>query len=197
LIRAAASTQTFDGIASENMKAVILAVVSILFSGGLANAQQPPLLTPVNLADFINREPEHCESRTAAVDGITQKTPLNEAIIVIARLGVTETKPNLNWRRLQNVRAYWTQGVAPPARRNPETIILAQGERVDGYGRLEFYVGGKLVWVLNIPRNADIDFGDCVAPDDSYVRHRVYDPCWVKAHRIFYPCRDRYLRRNR
>lgn len=178
------------------MKAVILAFAYLLSLNSMARGQQPPPLMPVDLADFANRSPDHCEARTAAMDGITQKTPPNDAIIVIARLGTGETKPNLNWRRLQNVRAYWTQAIALEARRKPEKILLAQGERANGYGRLEFYVAGKLVWVMNIPRNADVDFGDCVAPDDTYIRNRVYDPCWIKAHRIFYPCRDRYPRRK-
>src|SRR5258708_38717559 len=76
-------------------------------------------------------------------------------------LGADETKRNLNSRRLQNVRAYWMHGVAPGAQRKSEMIILAEGERVSGNGRLEFYARGKLVWLLNIPRNADVDFGDC------------------------------------
>ena len=180
-------------LSSEPMKALTLTLVSF-FCGAIA-AQGPPLQS-VNLADFANRKPELCESRTAAMDGMTQKTPPNEAIIVMARLGAGETKRNLNWRRLENVRAYWTQAIPCEARRKSETIILAEGERVVGYGRLEFFVGGKLVWVMKIPHNSDIDFGDCVAPDDSYIRNRVYDPCWIKSHRIFYPCRDRYARRK-
>ena len=177
------------------MKAVILPLVSFICCA--INAQQAPPLQPINLADFVNRKPELCESRSAAMDGITQKVPLDEPIIVIAHLGVGETKLHLNWRRLQNVRAYWMHGLAPVAQRKSEMIILAEGERVSGYGRLEFYAAGRLVWVLNIPRNADVDFGDCVAPDDSYIRNRVYDPCWIKSHRIFYPCRDRYASRKR
>jgi hypothetical protein len=176
------------------MKALML---PLFFSCCIVVSGQTPPLEPINLADFVNRKPEPCESRSAAMDGITQKTSTNEAVIVIARLGVGETKPNLNWRRLENVRAYWTQALPPEARRKSETIILAAGERVIGYGRLEFYVAGKLVWLINTPRNADLDFGDCIAPDDSYIRNRVYDPCWVKSHRIFYPCRDRYAQRQR
>jgi hypothetical protein len=179
----------------ETMKALTVPLVS--FFCCVVVAQGPPPLQPVNVADFVNHKPQLCESRTAAMDGITQKTPPNKQLIVIARLGAGETKRNLNWRRLENVRAYWTQAIAPEARRRPETIILAEGERVRGLGRLEFYVAGNLVWVINVPRNADLDFGDCVAPDDTYIRHRVYDPCWVKGHRIFYPCRDRYSQSKR
>jgi hypothetical protein len=117
-------------------------------------------------------------------------------IIVIAHLGKDETRPELNRRRLHNVRAYWTEYLVQEYRRNPKTIGLVEGDKVDGYGRLEFYVGGELVGVIKARRNADVDFGNCYPPHDSYIRNGTYNPCWVKNHRIFYPCRDRYLKRR-
>jgi len=117
-------------------------------------------------------------------------------IVVVARLGNKETRPELNRRRLQNVRAYWTEYLIEEYRRKPETVGMVEGETVDGYGRLEFYVGGKLVWVLKVRHNSDMDVGDCYPPDDSYIRKHLYNPCWVKSHRIFYPCRDKYERRR-
>jgi hypothetical protein len=165
----------------------------------LAMAQQTPPLVPVKLNDFTNAKPAQCADRTGALDGIIQKTPSDELIIVVARLGDGDVRPNLNWRRLHNVRAYWTEYLYEGRegyRRNPSTIILAEGERVKGYGHLEFYVGGKLIWVIKVARNSDVDFGDCYPPDDSFIRNRVYNPCWVKSHRIFYPCRDQYMRRK-
>ena len=59
------------------------------------------------------------------MDGITQKVPLDEPIIVIARSGTNETKRNLNWCRLENVRAYSIHGVAIIAQRESDKIILA------------------------------------------------------------------------
>jgi hypothetical protein len=176
---------------TEKINFTLLVLLVAFALHGLGRGQQPSELTPVKLADFVNRPPAGCESRTAALDGITQKTPPDELIFVIARLGKGENRPRLAWRRLQNVRAYWTQFLIPEGRRKTETIILAEGTRVEGAGRLEFYVSGKLVWVLNAPHNADIDFGDCIAPDDRYIRKGVYDPCWLQSHRIFFPCRDR------
>jgi hypothetical protein len=126
------------------------------------------------------------------LDYINQDAKADGLIIVVARLGDGDIRPNLNWRRLYNVRAYWTEFL----RRKPETIILAEGERVKGYGQMEFYLGGNLVYVLKIARNADVDFGNCYPPDDSYIRNGVFDPCWLKNHRVFYPCRDRNVRRE-
>lgn len=48
--------------------------------------------------------PTGCEYNTAILDGLAQKTKPNELIIVIAHLGPKDTKPNLNNRRLHNVR---------------------------------------------------------------------------------------------
>jgi hypothetical protein len=165
----------------------------------LTLAQQSPPLAPVKLSDYADAKPARCESRTSILDGLHQKTPADQSIIVIAHLGNGETRPNLNWRRLYNVRAYWSEYLYEGRegyRRNPQTIILAEGEKVNGYGYLEFYVGGKLVAVIKVARNADVDFGDCYPPNDSLIRNKVYNPCLVKSHQVFYPCRDRNIRRK-
>jgi hypothetical protein len=155
-------------------------------------AQQPPPLPPVKLADFADAKPAQCQFRTPMLDYIDQDAKTDGLIIVIARLGDGDIRPNLNWRRLYNVRAYWTEF----RRRKSETIILAEGARVKGYGQMEFYLGGNLVYVLKIARNSDVWFGDCYPPEDSYIRKGVYNPCWVKSQQIFYPCRDMIMRRK-
>jgi hypothetical protein len=178
-----------------SMKDSILISVSLLLLICSATlAQQLPPLESHKLSDFSATKPNRCEYRIAVLDGITQKTSADHPIIVIARLGDGETRANLNWRRLENVRAYWTEYLLPERRRNPETIILAEGERVNGYGQLQFYVGGNLVEVMKVARNADLFIGECYPPDDSYIRKGVYDPCRVKSQRIFYPCRDKPVR---
>jgi hypothetical protein len=177
------------------MKTSIFTII-ILLSWSATVAQQPPPLEPVKLSGYANAKPAACAHRSAIADGIHQSTPADELIIVIARPGDGDTKSNLSWRRLHNIRAYWTEFLDVGYRRKPETIILAEGERVKGYGQLEFYVSGRLVEVLKVARNSDVDFSNCYPPDDSYIRKGVYNPCWVKSHRIFYPCRDRYLRRR-
>ena len=160
-------------------------------------AQQSAPLSPVKLSDYANAKPLPCAHRSAIVDGIHQKTPADELILVVARPGDGDTKPRLSWRRLHNIRAYWTEFLDEDHGRKPETIVLAEGERIKGYGRLEFYVGGKLVEVIKVARNSDVDFSNCYPPDDSYIRRGVYNPCRVKSHQIFYPCRDRNLPRRK
>jgi hypothetical protein len=179
------------------MKTLFLFVISGLMSCAVAMAQRPSL-EPVKLSDFANAKPGRCEYRTAILDSIHQKTPADQTIMVIARLGDGETGPNLSWRRLHNVRVYWREYLYPEHRRKAETIILAEGERVKGLGHLEFYVGGRLVEVMKVARNGDLSVGSCYPPDDSYIRDGFFNPCRLESDRNFYPCRDkRVLRRNR
>lgn len=178
------------------MKKLFLTIAIGLSLSCMSALAQQASLPPVKLSDFDNYEPARCEDRSAAIDFIHQKTPPDVMIIVVARLGSGETRPDLNRRRLRNVRAFLTEYLLGEGRREPETIGMVEGVTVGGYGRLEFYVSGKLVWLIKVRQNSDVDFGSCYPPDDSYIRNSVYDPCWVKSHRMFYPCRDRYVRRN-
>jgi hypothetical protein len=156
--------------------------------GSLLTASQSP--SAFSQDEVWEIGPAQCQFITPVLDGLTQSTPPDETITVVARLGKDETKPELNHRRLHNVRVYWTEYLTA-IKRKPETVILNEGEKVEGDGRLEFYVGGKIIGVIKIRRDADLYVGTCYPPDDSYIRNRVYDHCWVKEDRNFYPCRDR------
>src|SRR5207247_3130982 len=103
-------------------------------------------------------------------------------VIAIARLGDGEQKPDLNRRRLHNVRTY----LAEFDGRSSERVVMAEGERVNGYGRIELYVDGKLFYVLMISPNADLAVGSC-----SYEGE---DPCTHEREKKLYPCLDRASR---
>jgi hypothetical protein len=82
----------------------------------------------------------------------------------------------------------WTEFLSE-YRRNPDTILLTEGEKVKDYGRLEFYVDGKLSAALKLKRNMDLVVVDCSrSPEDP--------PC-PSYERNFYPCRDRYSKRRK
>jgi hypothetical protein len=125
------------------------------------------------------------------LSSINQEAAPDQLIIVIARLGDGDIRRNLNWRRLHNVRAYWTKFLEGEYRRKPETVILAEGERVSGYGQLEFYIGGKLIEVLSIHRNRDLITGVCYPLYDRHMRNGAFYFCDVEDNQIFYPCRER------
>jgi hypothetical protein len=181
------------------MKSLLLiAILSLLLNASIAIAQQqsPPPLTAHNLRDFADARPTNCAERSAVLDGFAQKTPADKLIIVIARPGEGETRANLNQRRLHNVRAYWTEFLPSGYRRQAETFILAEGQPIGGYGQLEFYTEGNLVWVIKLSINADLLVGECYPPDDSYIKNHRFNSCEVKGNKIFYPCRDENVRRK-
>jgi hypothetical protein len=123
-----------------------------------------------------------CEENIALLSASHQSAGEDGLVIAIARLGDGEHRRELNRRRLHNVRVYLTEF---DWKRAPETVITAEGERVKGFGRVDLYVGGKLVAVLGIKRNGDLLVGSC-EPDD--IRP-------VKAESNLYPYLDRKPRR--
>jgi hypothetical protein len=151
-------------------------------------AQQRP--NPDTLNASIEDLPGGCEFNNSVLDVIAQKTPADELIIVIAHLGDEENRKNLNYRRLHNVKFFLTEFLTDATvRRKPETIILAEAERVKGYGRVELYIKGKLYDVLKARRNADLFVGYCS-------REPPEPPC-PPLERNLYPCRDKYLKRKK
>jgi hypothetical protein len=130
----------------------------------------------------IEAKPTNCEFHVATLDAASSKAGKNSLVIAIARLGGGERRPDLNRRRLHNVRTY----LITFDNRSPQTIITAQGERVSGYGRIELYVDGKLFYVLAIRPNADLAVGGCSFDGD--------DPCKYEREKKFYPCLGRNQR---
>jgi hypothetical protein len=173
-----------------------VAVLSLwLITANARPPQQPQSPQPVPAVPSDAR-PAGCADRSAILDSITQSVPVVEPIIVISRRGDGETRANLGWRRLLNVRTYWTKFLPAGIRREPETIILGEGKKVGGFGRVEFYTGGKLFYAIKLRRNEDLLVGECYPPDDSYIRNGFFNLCEVKSNRIFYPCLDVHGRRG-
>ena len=71
-----------------------------------------------------------------------------ERLFVIVRLGTGESSRRLNRARLYNARQYVSVKSF-----DQQTTVYAEGERVEGEGRLEFYLGGSLRLVTLAKRN--------------------------------------------
>ena len=101
-------------------------------------------------------EPDSCEIAMLYLDNASSEAgKVSEGhIIAVARLGDAEQSVRLNRRRLGFVRNYLIN------RRGWNKIVTAVGERVKGYGRVELYVGGKLLYVLRYPRRGLISCAD-------------------------------------
>jgi hypothetical protein len=161
------------------MKSLLLAVS---LCGALAAAAQGQAGDRVEVVG-----PARCYENQLVLDMLAQNTAPDALVIVIARLGAGERRAGLGRRRLHNVRTYWTE-LRGDGRR-PETIILAEGEEVNDYGRLEFYTGGKLTAVLKLRRDADLIAANCY-PEPGGA------PC-PPVERNLYPCRDARAVRRR
>lgn len=79
------------------------------------------------------------------------------------------TRPEISWRRLYSARAYLADYLRV---RSPQTIVTGEGDRVEGYGRLEIYVAGKLYQVLAIRANAELSVGSCEPPEEDDPRQK-------------------------
>jgi len=110
-----------------------------------------------------------CESNIARLDRIHSEAGSDGLVIAIARLGDGEQSRRLNQRRLRNVRLY----LEKVRGRAPKTIIMAEGEPARGRGRVEIYVGGKLVDVLGVGRGEDLYAGSCDGTGE--LDHLFYD----------------------
>ena len=116
-----------------------------------------------------NPKPTNCESHIAVLEAANHDAGKDGLIILIGRLGTGDNKPDLNRHRLHSARAYLTDYISA---RSTNTVIIADGEKVEGYGRIEVYVGGKLYYVFAIKANADFAVGSCEPADLDDARQR-------------------------
>lgn len=93
-------------------------------------------------------KPINCEDFQAHLDhAIIEWQKLDETrLILIARLGTGERGKKLNRARLDYVEDY--------LKTRKVDYLLAEGERVKGFGRLEVYVGGHLIMSIPVEKGA-------------------------------------------
>ncbi len=135
------------------MKLLLIVALCVASAGGTAAQNQ------LATAPLTPQPPGNCESNAARLDVARNKSReagADKVTIVIARLGTGEQLRELNRRRLYTVRSYLTaMGLSS------QRLITAEGDRIQGYGRLEVYIGGKLVEVLAVERSQDLPVGIC------------------------------------
>jgi hypothetical protein len=95
--------------------------------------------------------PTNCETALMWLDAAMTEAQKDKEgyIIFVARLGDSEKSPALNQKRLRAAKDYIVERAA-------NKIVTAYGERIKGHGRLEIYVGGKMLYFLTFPRNGQI-----------------------------------------
>lgn len=109
------------------------------------------------------------EEASAGIDNfLVEAARSGERLFVIARLGTGEVYAYRNSYRLCEARDYLTprlpalrELVPSDEYREAPPPIFAEGERVKGEGRLEFYLGSKLQLTRFIKRNRSANLNCC------------------------------------
>jgi len=101
----------------------------------------------------------------------------SDFLILIARLGKGEKNKELNRRRLHNVRER-----LKAAGIESEKLVTAEGECVNGLGRIELYAGGRMIENLRVKRNKDICV-ECCGDDERFYPYRGLFELKSKQHR--------------
>jgi hypothetical protein len=70
-------------------------------------------------------------------------------------------------------------------KRSPESILIAEGEKVKGKGYLDFYIAGKLELRVFLRKNADFHLLECV------LDRPMENPCSNDLSKLLYPCKDK------
>ena len=136
----------------------------LLLSWSVASAQEESRLSGWG----VPNEPLNCEMNLQDLEHVRNlmRREANGFLIIVARLGNGETRRELNYRRLHNVRLQLTLIGVPSDR-----IVVAEGERVKGLGRVEFYVRGEFIGALPVRQAGDICVG-CCGPDENFYPYR-------------------------
>ncbi len=138
-----------------------------LACGGLVIAQQRASSLPYGFSEM----PRDCEINIIRIEVLkklaAEESNRDRVVIVVARLGDGEYAQELNRRRLANVMTVLTVKLGA----KKERVVIASGERVRGYGRVELYVGGQLVDALLVNRGKDLCV-DCCDIDPKYYPYR-------------------------
>jgi hypothetical protein len=125
---------------------ILLVVILLVFRGTIRAQLAQPTLPPAEV-EIVPATARGCQRNTINAANLQALVSTREEkAFVIAHLGAGETNPRLNRRRLNDVKTELGLGNSPK-------LIFAEGERVRGLGRIEFYLGSELMSVSLISRN--------------------------------------------
>lgn len=95
------------------------------------------------------QEPIECEAYLLHMEDaiLRARNTLDAHLIVVVRAGDGETSRRVARRRLQTITTYLE-------RMSQTKFIVAEGSKVEGRGRSEVYVGGKLLYTIPVRKNS-------------------------------------------
>jgi hypothetical protein len=116
--------------------------------------------------------PTNCEDNAVEIESqakniIDKLKTENGLLILISFLGSDEKNRTMSQRRLFNLKTR-LQNLGVPEQK----IIIAEGQRVKGYGKVISYFNGKPVGFLVVPKNKDVCVA-CCGPDERFYPYKA------------------------
>ncbi|MBC7796351.1 MAG: hypothetical protein H7Z37_05735 [Pyrinomonadaceae bacterium] len=143
-------------------KQLLLTITALFVLASADFAQAQTRAEPLRFG--VDDEPGNCEingGHLYIVREVMQQEPNPKGVLIlVARLGTGETSRTWNQRRLYNTKRALEENINIPA----EKIVATEGERINGFGRIECYWNGEFIGALVVRKNADI----CVRCCGSY-----------------------------
>jgi len=133
------------------LKILILIIFCAILAQGNATLGQELLDEPIP----SNSSGEIHSSLSDMMRTIVRQS--GERLFVIVRLGDSETSRRVVTARIKAAKNYFLRDDNFKA----QTAVFAEGERVEGEGRFEYYLGSKLQFVALAPKNKIINFTCC------------------------------------
>lgn len=147
-----------------NFLTIISVSLLLLFPLSAVEAQT------INEPRIVKSGSNSCELNSLYLDSLAQDArPSNERVFVIARRGGKESSKYISRRRLELARLHL---VVATDRFSSDRIVFAEGDTVNGEGRLEFYLGSKLYLISLAQRDKNICFTCCDDPPTSTKKNR-------------------------
>lgn len=155
-------------------------ITLLTFTAVVAQGQN----SPVFLKPVVEVNSPSCNENNSRMSILNQYSDRSDLIIIVSRLGSNERK-NIGLRRLHNAETFFNQGLRAESTRPLESILLAEGRRVQGKGYLDFFVKGKLELRIFFETNHDLRVPPCVLlfPEEK--------ACSSDFEKLFYPCKSK------
>lgn len=155
-------------------KQLLLAIVMLFLFVSTSVAQEKARAESLRFG--VSDQPRNCETNSNHLyilrELIRQEPNPKGVIVLVARLGAGETNRSWNQRRLYNVKRALEEDVGI----SPEKIVATEGERISGFGRVDYYWNGEFVGASVVRKNADICVRCCGDYPDYYPEKELKKP---------------------
>ena len=147
----------FEVITKLFFRVVFLLVVCLVYLQ-ITQAQISQQQNKDDLPFDSPKKPINCETAYSYINDalIRYDKNKNGHFIVITRLGNGETSRQLNLNRIKTIKSYISK------LKSPIMTVFAEGESIKGYGTIEIYVEGKLLYSLPLEKGKGLDLRTCL-----------------------------------